>query len=362
MQAGGALGRGKPVSPIASTLREADALSLVLSNAARELQARMGAQAHLAAIVTSSPSAVVSLSPDGIIRSWNAAATKVFGYEADEAIGQPIQILCPPGGREAFEELYAGVRAGSVVHADVQRRHKDGRIIDVSAHIAPMHDEAGNLVGISSINRDIADRKARERHIEFLMGELAHRSKNLLAVVQAIAGQTVRYSTGLEEFQQHFSQRISAMARTQDLLIAREWQGATMTELVRAQLAPFAEKASARIEVSGPELDLKPNVVHSLTLALHELATNAAKYGALSVPDGRVSIAWELCGPAGEQQRFRMSWRESNGPSVSPPVRKGFGHIVISEMVASSLRGEVRLDYAPEGLSWSIDMPASSVL
>jgi len=362
MQAGAALGRGKPVSPIASTLREADALSLVLSDAARELQARMGAQAHLAAIVTSSPSAVVSLSPDGIIRTWNAAATSVFGYEADEAIGRPIDILCPPGDREAFEKPYASVRAGSVVHADVVRRHKDGRLIDVSAHIAPMHDEAGNLVGISSINRDIADRKARERHIEFLMRELAHRSKNLLAVVQAIAGQTVRYSAGLEEFQQRFSQRISAMARTQDLLIAREWHGASMTELVRAQLAPFAEKASARIEISGPELDLKPNVVHSLTLALHELATNAAKYGALSMPDGRVSIAWELCGPTGEQQRFHMSWRESNGPPVSPPARKGFGHIVISEMVASSLRGEVHLDYAPEGLSWSIDMPASSVL
>lgn len=267
MHAGAALGEGKPVSPIASTLREADELSRVLSEAAKELHARMGAQAHLAAIVTSSASAIVSLSPDGIIRTWNAAATSVFGYEPAEAIGQPVHLLCPQGAREDFDKHYASVRSGTVVHADVVRRHKDGQLIDVSAHIAPMYDEGGRLVGISSINRDIAERKARERHIEFLMRELAHRSKNLLAVVQAIAGQTVRYSPSLEEFQSRFSQRVSAMARTQDLLVARDWQGASMTELVRAQLAPFAEKAHARIEVCGPELELKPNVVHSLTLA-----------------------------------------------------------------------------------------------
>ncbi len=311
---------------------------------------------------TSSPSAVVSLSPDGIIRTWNAAATSVFGYDASEAIGQPVHILCPEGADEAFDKLYASVPSGTIVHADVVRRHEDGRLIDVSANIAPMYDEAGQLVGISSINRDIAERKARERHIEFLMRELAHRSKNLLAVVQAIAGQTVRYSPSLEEFQARFSQRISAMARTQDLLVGRDWQGASMPELVRAQLAPFAEKAHSRIEVSGPELELKPNVVHSITLALHELATNAAKYGALSVPDGRVAIAWEPAGSEAQEGRSRMSGRETTGPPVAPPVKKGFGHVVISEMVASSLRGEVTLDYAPGGLVWSIDMPASSVL
>jgi len=362
MHAGAALGKGAPVAPIASTLREADELSLVLSNAAKELHARLGAQAHLAAIVTSSASAIVSLSPDGIIRTWNPAATSVFGYEADEAIGRPVHILCPQGAREAFDKLYASVRSGAIVHADVERRHKDGRLIDVSVNVAPMYDEAGRLVGISSINRDIAERKARERDIEFLMRELAHRSKNMLAVVQAIAGQTVHYSPSLDEFQARFSQRLSAMARTQDLLVGRDWQGASMSELVRAQLAPFAERAHARIDISGPELELKPNVVHSLTLALHELATNAAKYGALSVPDGRVAIRWEVDDPDGGAGRFRMCWRETDGPPVAPPAKKGFGHVVISEMVASSLRGEVKLDYARQGVQWSIDMPSSDVL
>ena len=143
MRAGAALGQGKPVAPITSTLREADELSLVLSNAAKELDARMGAQAHLAAIVSSSPSAVVSLSPTGIIRTWNDAATRLFGYSASEAIGQPVSILAPDDTGESFNKLYASVRSGSTVHADVIRRHKDGRLLDVSVNIAPMYDDAG---------------------------------------------------------------------------------------------------------------------------------------------------------------------------------------------------------------------------
>ena len=362
MHAGAALGEGEPVSPIASTLREADELSLVLSSAAKELGARMGAQAHLAAIVTSSPSAVVSLSPTGLIRTWNAAATSLFGYEAAEVIGQPMAILAPDGASGETDKLNASARAGTFVQEDALRRHKDGRLIDVSVSVAPMYDEARNLVGISAILSDIGERRARERHIEFLMREVSHRSKNLLAVVQAIAGQTARYSSSLEEFQTRFSQRISAMARSQDLLVERNWTGAGVADLVRTQLAPFAEASSSRIEVKGPRLELKPTAVHSLTLALHELATNAAKYGALSVPDGRVAIGWEVGASDTAEARFRMSWRESDGPTVTPPVRKGFGHVVISEMVGSSLHGHVTLSYAPEGLLWTIDTPRSSVL
>ena len=153
------------------------------------------------------------------------------------------------------------------------------------------------------------------------------------------------------------------MARSQDLLVARNWKGAEMGELVRAQLAPFTDEACSRIDIAGPDLDLKADAVHSLTLALNELATNAAKYGALSVPEGRVAIAWELRDAAATASpRFHMSWRESNGPRVTPPARKGFGHVVISQMVASSLRGEVTLDYAQDGLWWAIDAPSASVV
>ena len=361
MRAGAAVGQSKPVSPIVSTLREADQLSLVLSNAAKELHARMGAQAHLAAIVSSSPSAIVSLAPDGTIRTWNAAAADLFGYGDTEAIGQPIDILSPEGAREAFDDLYARVRTGETVQADIVRRRKDGRLIEVSVNIAPMFDDAGELVGISSISRDISERKARERHIEFLMRELAHRSKNLLAVVQAIAGQTARGSPSVEEFHAHFSRRIHAMALSQDLLLARNFKGAGITELVRAQLAPFADEQSPRVSCSGPELEIRSDAVQGITLVLHELATNAAKYGALSVPDGCVAIAWEVDRSAPGEPRFRMSWRESGGPPVTSPKRKGFGHAVIAQMVASALRAQVALDYAPEGVSWTLDAPISSI-
>jgi PAS domain S-box-containing protein len=362
MRAASDLGRGKPVAPIASTLREADELSVVLSDAAKELAARMRAEAHLAAIVSSSPSAILSLSPDGLIRSWNEAATQLFGYAAEEAVGRPVSIIAPENARETFEKLYARVRAGATVHADVVRQHKDGSLIDVSVNVAPMYDDAGRLVGISSISRNIGERKARERHIEFLMRELAHRSKNLLAVVQAIAGQTARSSPNLQAFTRRFSERVAAMARSHDLLVARDWKGTPVKELVRAQLAPFADAGSARISVKGPDIELRSEAVQSLTLALHELATNAAKYGALSVPEGRVAIAWKVSGTSDRDRRFNMRWHESNGPPVSEPDRKGFGHLVISDMVGRSLLGKVALDFAADGLAWSLDAPASAVV
>ncbi|HEY5832066.1 MAG TPA: sensor histidine kinase, partial [Hyphomicrobiaceae bacterium] len=184
---------------------------------------------------------------------------------------------------------------------------------------------------------------------------------NLLAVVQAIAGQTARNSPNVEEFQKRFSQRIFAMALSHDLLLASNWKGAAMADLVRAQLAPFADEASSRISASGPDIEIKPEAVQGITLALHELATNAAKYGALSVPQGRVAIAWEVRRAASGEARFRMSWRETGGPPVTPPERKGFGHTVISQMVASSLRAQVALDYAAAGVSWTLDAPVSSV-
>ena len=234
------------------------------------------------------------------------------------------------------------------MHRDVQRRHKDGHLLDVSVSVAPMYDEAGRIVGISSIVRDIGERKAREKHIEFLMRELAHRSKNLLAVVQAIAGQTARYSDSMNEFQTRFSR---APAR----------HGACAGPAGGAQLGGRAADRSGALadgpvhrgrlgahRDEGPELDLRPDAVHSLTLALHELATNAAKYGALSVPDGRVAVDWQRDRCRTGRLRFHMSWREHDGPPVSPPERKGFGHVVIADMVGNALRGQVELRVRPK--------------
>jgi PAS domain S-box-containing protein len=362
MRVGRSLGQGKPVQPLSTRLREADELSLVLANAAKELEARTGAQGRLAAIVSSSPNAMVSQSSEGIIRTWNSAAERLFGYQASEVTGKSARMFYPDDQQSEFTDILAEVRSGNAVHRDGQRRHKDGHLIDVSISVAPMYDDAGRVIGISSIISDIGERKAREKHIEFLMRELSHRSKNLLAVVQAIAGQTARYSDDLDEFQTRFSQRLHAMARAQDLLVARNWEGAQLTDLVRSQLAPFTEDVSARIEMSGPELDLRPDAVHNLTLALHELATNAAKYGALSVPDGRVAVEWQVADGEADVPRFHMTWREHSGPPVRPPERKGFGHVVIADMVGTALRGKVDLLFEQSGLCWKLDVPAASVI
>ena len=361
MRAGRALGQGRPVQPLSTALREADELSSVLAGAATELRARTQAQAHLAAIVSSSPNAMLSLSPDSIILTWNAAAEQLFGYQASEVLGKSARLIFPDERMSELAEINAEVRSGNPVHRDVQRRHKDGHLLDLSVSVAPMYDEAGRVVGISSIVRDIGERRAREKHIEFLMRELAHRSKNLLAVVQAIAGQTARYSDSMNEFQTRFSERLHAMARAQDLLVSRNWEGAQLTDLVHSQMAPFTEDVSARIEMKGPEVDLRSDAVHSLTLALHELATNAAKYGALSVPDGRVAVDWQVT-DAGPDGRFHMTWREHDGPPVTPPERKGFGHVVIADMVGNALRGQVELRFDQSGLCWTLDAPAASVI
>jgi two-component system CheB/CheR fusion protein len=151
------------------------------------------------------------------------------------------------------------------------------------------------------------------------------------------------------------------MAQSQDLLVARNWQGVLVSDVVRSQLAPFADEVSQRIRVHGPPVELKADAVHSITLALHELATNAAKYGALSVPQGQVNITWELAGSGNGERLFRLNWREERGPPVRPPERKGFGHIVVAEMVASSLRGKVALEFPSEGLTWTLEIPGGHV-
>jgi PAS domain S-box-containing protein len=354
MRAGRRLGHGKPVQPLSTALREADELSLVLANAAKELRARTEAQGRLATIVSSSPNAMVSQSPDGIIRTWNAAAERLFGYQASEVTGRSARMFYTGEQQSEFADIIAEVSSGTAVHRDVQRRHKDGHLIDVSISVAPMYDDAGRVVGISSIVSDIGERKAREKQIQFLMRAVI--AQNLLAVVQAIAGQTAL-------------RRRPGRVRTRSRSACTPWRepgtGGWLgrgSRLVRSQLAPFTEEVSTRIEMSGPELDLRPDAVHNLTLALHELATNAAKYGALSVPDGRVAVDWEVADGEPDDLRFRMSWREHSGPPVRPPDRKGFGHVVIADMVGSALRGHVQLLFESSGVRWKLDVPAASVI
>jgi len=198
-------------------------------------------------------------------------------------------------------------------------------------------------------------REQAEQQILLLMREVNHRSKNMLAVVQAIARQMP--STDPKQFVRQFSDRIVGLAASQDLLIESNWQGVRVADLVRSQVSLFRELIGTRIEISGPPVRLQPPAAQAIGMALHELATNASKYGAMADGNGRVRVSWHLEG-SGEDRQFLLEWVESDGPAVVPPERRGFGYTIMVAMVEKSLDAEVKIDYAATGLSWKVRAPA----
>ncbi|HKY09009.1 MAG TPA: sensor histidine kinase, partial [Candidatus Binatia bacterium] len=219
----------------------------------------------------------------------------------------------------------------------------------------------GNVIAISTIAHDITQRKRDEAHMQFIMRELSHRSKNLLSVVLSFARQTWNQSKDFHDFESRFAGRLHALARSHDLLVRQDWRGAGLEGLAQTHLAPFAGDEPGKLDVNGPSLFLKPDAVQNLGYAFHELATNAAKYGALSNPDGKVTLRWELAAsPAGP--RVRISWRESGGPPVAIPQRRGLGSMLTGTMTEKALGGKVTAHYEPTGFVWEIDIPAERIL
>jgi two-component sensor histidine kinase len=215
------------------------------------------------------------------------------------------------------------------------------------------HDQEGtSIIGTVA---DITERKEREEKEHLLMREINHRAKNMLSVVHSIAQQTATKNP--EDFVERFSERIQALAANQDLLIRNEWNGVDIEDLVCAQLAHFVDLIGSRIAVRGPKLRLKAASAQAIGLSLHELATNAGKYGALSTDTGGVDVSWGAA-----RDIFTMSWTEREGPPVSAPKRRGFGTIVMEAMTARSVDGAVDLDYAPSGVTWRLTCPPANAL
>ncbi|MGB7917600.1 MAG: HWE histidine kinase domain-containing protein [Rhodomicrobium sp.] len=224
----------------------------------------------------------------------------------------------------------------------------------------PLRNASDEIIGANVVVEDITDRKKHEEQILLLMREVNHRAKNMLGVVQAIARHTV--TSNPEDFVQRFSERLQALAMSQDLLIKNEWQGADLTELVRAQLAHFKDVIDTRVVLAGPPVRLTPAATQTIGMALHELATNAGKYGALSNTYGQVEISWKVYEFEPGKQRLSMSWIESGGPAVSAPARRGFGSTVVESMAQMGLSADVQLDYASSGLQWRLDCPGENAL
>jgi two-component sensor histidine kinase len=203
--------------------------------------------------------------------------------------------------------------------------------------------------------------KQENEQLRSMTDELGHRIKNLVAVMQSISRHTMHHTTTKDDFEVRFSGRIRALGRSIDCLIANDWHEARIDKLVRLELSTFAALDGAQFSAEGPPIGLQPNAARNIGLALHELATNASKYGSLSVPEGRVAVHWELVN-RGERQRFRMSWRESGGPIVLEPKRWGFGRQVIQRLTAQALEAKVTHEFLPDGVSWKLDSPATFVV
>jgi PAS domain S-box-containing protein len=236
----------------------------------------------------------------------------------------------------------------------------DGSVRTILSNATALRDEAGRIVGAVSVSLDITKRKQAEEHQRLLVNELNHRVKNALAIVQSVVFQTLRTRGVDPGVQGLLEARLAALSAAHDVLTRRSWEGATIQEVVAAALAPYGGEGQGgggpRFLADGPVIDLRPKTALALAMALHELCTNAVKYGALSAEGGRVEIRWDAV-PGEGGVRFRLSWRESGGPPVAPPTRRGFGSRLIERGLAAELRGQVALSYEPSGLVCVIDAP-----
>jgi PAS domain S-box-containing protein len=287
----------------------------------------------------------------------NAAMCKFVGYTEEELLARTIFDITHPDDRDHTYELLRRMIAGESAVSDLEKRciRKDGNTVWARVTANVVRDESGRPLRNIAVILDITEHKEREEKVHLLMREVNHRAKNMLSVVDAIAHQTATRSQ--ENFMDRFSERIQALAANQDLLVRNEWNGVEIEDLVRAQLAHFADLIGSRIAAHGPKLRLRAASAQAIGLGLHELSTNAGKYGALSNDTGRVDIRWGCDGDT-----LAMSWTERDGPPVSAPGRRGFGTIVMKAMTERSLNGAVQLDYAPSGLIWRLTCPAANAL
>jgi two-component sensor histidine kinase len=247
--------------------------------------------------------------------------------------------------------ILARIRRGERIdHYETVRQRKDGSLVEISPTVSPIEDADGRIVGASKVARDITERRRAEAHKDLLLNEMQHRIKNTLAMVQAVAMQTLRGAPGDELAM--FVARLHALAGVHELLAYQDADRARVGEIVRRALKPFQEKHQENFLIEGPEaasLDANRSVL--LSMAVHELATNAVKYGALSNGSGKVRIAWQLRQARG----LKLRWQETGGPPVKPPQRKGFG----SRLIENALRGELgsaRLEFAPEGVTCTLEI------
>ena len=304
----------------------------------------------VAAIVESSDDAIISKDLDGVIMSWNTGAERIFGYSAEETIGQPITIVIPHDRQDEERTILTRIRRGERIdHFETIRQRKNGSLVAVSLSVSPVKDAEGKIVGAAKIARDITEQKRNRELIATLAREAEHRSKNLLSTVQATV--MLSQSDTPDGLKKVIEGRIRALSNIHSLFAQTRWIGADLSTIAAQELTPYRADSPARVRIDGPPVLLAPDVAQAVAITLHELATNAVKYGALSAANGRVDLKWSH-EPSGE---LNLLWKETDGPKVQEPTRKGFGSRVIEEMIAGR-SGKTRFDWRVEGLVCEITL------
>ena len=294
------------------------------------------------------------LSPEGVMLEVNQPALDAAGLERVDVIGAYFWDTYwwshDPGARETLKDAVRRAARGELIRYDATIRTVGDSRASVDLQLAPTFDEYGNVIEIVPSAVDISERKKAEQHREMLVRELSHRVKNSLATVQTIASHTLREAPDMETFREAFVGRLMAISKCHDLLVETTRRKADLAQLVHEQVRPYAQAgANSQVSMSGPEVVLGAEASHTFGLVLHELATNAAKYGALSTPDGQLDIRWkQATDPAVDEAT--LVWEERGGPPVTPPQRRGFGSVLIEQSLSHSLGGSAVIEYRPEGL------------
>jgi PAS domain S-box-containing protein len=357
-----------PFIPYPTPLFDADGVLTgainMLVDISQHRRAEQAAQ-QLAAIITSSDDAIVSKNLDGIIQSWNGGAQRLFGYSPEEVIGKSIMILIPKDRQDEEPKIIERIRRGERVdHYEPVRRRKDGTLIDISLTVSPVRDGEGRIVGASKIARDITDRKRAQEQQKLLLREMSHRVKNLFAVTSGLVTLSARSANTPHDMAAAVRGRLAALTRAHELTrpgliggmdVAE--QTTTLHALIRTIFAPYVNGHSGGREsvvVDGSDVPIGGSAVTNLALLLHELTTNAAKYGALSSADGVVHVGCTL-----QNGELVLTWKELGGPPIeAEPDNEGFGGLLARQLVSAHFGGTLARNWMRDGLVARLSVPA----
>jgi PAS domain S-box-containing protein len=300
---------------------------------------------------------IAHLSTDAKWLRVNRTFARIIGYSPDELVSKSVQDITHPDDLTLSFTEFESLRSGKADSFEMEKRYmrRDGTPVWVHITGAAVRRNDGSVDHFVTVIQDVSERKRAEEQVRLLLREMNHRGKNILSLVQAVARQTA--VSDPEHFMDRFTDRIQAIAANQDLLVRASWRGVDVDDLVCAQLAHFSDLIGYRISLDGPQLRLNGAAAQAIGMVLHELATNASKYGALSTDVGHVDIAWRADGDL-----FTMNWTERDGPPVRPPDRRGFGTTVLESMAKHAVDGAVQLEYDTAGVAWHLTCPATNAL